>query len=72
MRDTEDAGDVPGEHRIDCRECGFDGGTYGYNADARPSYCPGCGTDVDDEAVVVVDPTERRAPSAVGDYQAGP
>lgn len=41
--------DVPGEHRLTCGECGFDGGTYDFKADpAPPNYCPECGAAVDE------------------------
>jgi hypothetical protein len=48
--------DVPGEYRIDCNECGFDGGSYDYMEGDAPAYCPRCGTAVEESEKVVVAP----------------
>jgi hypothetical protein len=41
--------DIPGEWRVVCGSCGWDGGTYCYQTDehARPNYCPRCGEPIE-------------------------
>lgn len=46
--------DVPGKYRVDCHECGFDGGVYGYDGDAKPSHCPNCGCAIAESQAMVV------------------
>ncbi|POG57252.1 hypothetical protein AUR65_001435 [Haloferax marisrubri] len=48
--------DVPGEYRVDCGECGFDGGTYDYMEGDAPAYCPRCGTAVEESDKITVAP----------------
>lgn len=47
--------DVPNEYRIDCAECGADGGTYDFRADFTPAYCPWCGAEADASDVRIIE-----------------
>jgi hypothetical protein len=53
---SDDEPDVPGERRVTCSGCGWDGGTYSFTTTTEPSFCPGCGLPVDDERVSVTPP----------------
>lgn len=59
-----DAADAPGERRVVCDACGWDGGTYSFTTTVAPSYCPGCGTTTDSDDVRVLTPEEE--PTALG------
>jgi hypothetical protein len=52
--------DIPGEYRITCGACGFDGGSYDFKPDAEPpNYCPQCGKEIGENERVAgdVEPT---------------
>jgi ribosomal protein S27AE len=61
---------IPNEYRVDCGECGFDGGTYDYrsNPDA-PKFCPSCGTssEVSESLHIVISENEPTSISEVDD-----
>jgi rubrerythrin len=44
--------DIPGEYRIDCNACGFDGGTFDYAKARAPEHCPGCGIAINGDAEI--------------------
>jgi rubrerythrin len=53
---TDEQQDVPGERRLTCSHCGWDGGTYSFTTTADPSYCPGCGRPTSAADVDVIEP----------------
>jgi hypothetical protein len=52
----DDQPDVPGERRVTCDHCGWDGRTYSFTTTVEPSYCPGCGRPTTADGVDVVEP----------------
>lgn len=61
--DTDATPDVPGERRVVCDVCGWDGGTYSYTTTTEPDYCPGCGREIDDDSTRSISP--EREPTAL-------
>lgn len=55
--------DVPGERRVVCDVCGWDGGTYSFTTTEEPEYCPGCGREIDGDSTRAVAPA--REPTAL-------